>query len=71
MWAVGSPSVIMMICFVPVWRASMLAGEQEAVLHVRAVHEVPRHLGQLLGLQLAGDLAEADDAEVVARELRA
>ena len=29
-----------------------------------------RHLGQLLGLQLAGHLAEADDAEVVARELR-
>ena len=22
-WAVGSPSVIMMICFVPPWRASM------------------------------------------------
>ncbi len=21
-WAVGSPSVIMMICFVPIWRAS-------------------------------------------------
>ena len=36
----------------------MLPAEQEPVLHVGAVDEVPRHLGQLLGLELAGDLAE-------------
>jgi hypothetical protein len=47
-----------------------LAGEHEAVLHVGAVHEVPAHLGQLRGGELAGHLAEADDAQVVARELR-
>ena len=48
MWAVGSPSVIMMICLVPRLAGQQLAGEQEAVLHVGAVDEVPRHLGQLL-----------------------
>ena len=70
MWAVGSPSVIMMICLVPRLAGEQPAGELEAVLHVGAVDEVPGDLGQLLGLELAGDLAEADDAEVVARELR-
>ena len=40
------------------------------MLHVRAVDEVPGHLRQLLRLELAGDLAEADDAEEVAGELR-
>jgi hypothetical protein len=45
-------------------------GDLEAVLHVRAVDEVPRDLGELLGLELAGRLAEAHDAHVVAGELR-
>ena len=46
------------------------AAEHEPVLHVRAVDEVPRDLGEVFGLQLARDRREADDAEVVARELR-
>ena len=64
-----------MICFVPVYGTNMQHGFQiarrklEAVLHVGAVDEVPRHLGQLLGGEVAGDLAEADEAEVVAREV--
>ena len=39
------------------------------MLHVGAVDEVPRHLGQLLRRDDPGHLAEADDAEEVAREL--
>ena len=69
MWAVGSPSVTMMICLVPVWRVELLAGQQQRVLHVRAPLEVPAHLGQQLGLHLAGDAPERHEAEVVAREL--
>ena len=70
MCAVGSPSVIMMICFVPDSAGEQLAGEHEAVVHVRAVHEVPLTLGQLCGGEDARRLAEPDDAQVVAGELR-
>ena len=59
-----------MICFGAGLAGEHAPAEQEPVLHVGAVDEVPRHLGQLLRLELAGDLAEADDAEEVARELR-
>ncbi len=45
------------------------AGEHEGVLHVGAVDEVPRHLGELRRFQLAGHLGEADDPEEVAGEL--
>ncbi len=48
-----------------------LAGEHEPVVHVRAVHEVPRHLGELRRGEHPSGLGEPDDAEVVARELRA
>ena len=43
-----------------------LAAEQEGVLHVGAVDEVPGDLGELLGRELAGHLAEPHDPEVVA-----
>ena len=47
-----------------------LAGQREAVVHVGAVGEVPADLGQLRRRQLVRRLAEADEAHVVARELR-
>ena len=50
MWAVGSPSVIMMICFVPVSAGEHPSGSSEPVLHVGAVHEVPGDLRELFGL---------------------
>ena len=52
-------------------RRQQLAGERERVLHVGAPLEVPRRLGEPLGLHLAGDATEAHHSEVVARELRA
>ena len=40
--------------------------QKQAVLHVGAVDEVPRHLGELLGLDLARHLGEADQPQEVA-----
>ena len=60
-----------------IWRVparvlgEQLLGDHERVVHVRAEHRlVPAHVGQLLGLQLAGVGGEADDVEAVALELR-
>src|SRR5215216_1635029 len=53
----------------PALARELLPGEHERVLHVRAPLEVPGHLGQELGLHLAGDAPEAHEPEVVTREL--
>src|SRR5215211_3136749 len=53
----------------PALARELLPGEHERVLHVRAPLEVPGHLGQELGLHLAGDAPEAHEPEVITREL--
>ena len=64
-----SVSMTMNGAVLPVMAFFIVAGEEQGVLHVGPNDEVPRDLGELLGPQRAGHLAEADDAEVVAREL--
>ena len=70
-WAVGSPSVMTTISLLTAGlRSRMRRARSSAVLEVRAVLvAVPGQLGERARPDLAGVVGEADDRQVVAREL--